>query len=80
MTPEIILKIITEFPDTTFESKNQNKVWNNDFSAISTPPGGPGGSTDPEEPIEYEFLGLECDHQVLKQLEPKNLSKRAKIY
>ena len=26
MTPDITLKIITEFPDATFESKNQNKV------------------------------------------------------
>ena len=66
MTPEIILKIITEFPDATFESKNQNKVWNNDFSAISMPPGYQWGSTDPEEAIEFEFLGLECDHQFLK--------------
>ena len=28
-----------------------------------------------EEPIEFNFLGLKCDHQGLKQLEPKNLSK-----
>ena len=35
----------------------------------------PRGSTDPEEFVEFDFLGLECDHQVLKQLEPKNLSK-----
>ena len=59
MTPEIILKIITEFPDAPFESKNQNKVSNNDFTAISTPP---EGSTDLEEPIKFDFLGLECDH------------------
>ena len=37
------------------------------------------GATDPEEPIKFDFLGLECDHQGLKQLEPKNLSKRAKF-
>ena len=34
----------------------------------------PGGSTGREEPVELEFLGPRCDHQVLKQLEPKNLS------
>ena len=39
MTPEIILKIITEFPDAPFGSKNPNKVSNNDFTAISTPQG-----------------------------------------
>ena len=75
MNPEIILKIITEFPDAPFESKNQNKVSSNDFTAISTPPGCPQGSTDPEEPIKFDFLGLQCDHQVLKQLEQKKLSK-----
>ena len=74
MTQEIILKIITEFPDAPFESKNQNKVWNRDFSAISMPPGCPLGSTEPEEPIKFDVLGLECDHQVLKKLQPKNLS------
>ena len=44
--------------------------------AISTPPECPWGSTDPEELIEFDFLGLKCDHQGLKQLEPKNHSKR----
>ena len=47
--------------------------------AISTPPGCPWGSTERGEPIEFDFLGLECDHQVLKLLEPKNFSKRAKF-
>ena len=32
-------------------------------------------STDPGEPTEFDYLDLECDHQGLKQLEPKNLSK-----
>ena len=27
------------------------------------------------EPIQFDFLGLKCDHQVLEQLEPKNLAK-----
>ena len=44
-------------------------------SAISTPPGCPWGSTDWVEPIEFDFPGLECEHQDLKQLEPKKLSK-----
>ena len=38
------------------------------------PTGGSGESTGPEEPVEFEFLGLRCDHQVLKHLETKNLS------
>ena len=36
--------------------------------AISMPPGFPWEFTDPEEPIEFDFLGLECNHQALKQL------------
>ena len=50
-----------------------------DISTNSTPLGCPWGSTEQGEPIEFDYLGLECDHQVLKQLEPKNLSKRAKF-
>ena len=37
-------------------------------------PGYPRGSTGQEELVEVEFLGLRCDHQVLKELETKNLS------
>ena len=47
---------------------------------IDTPPGCPVGSTDPGETIEFEFLGFRCDHLYLKQLEPKNSSKKAKIH
>ena len=39
------------------------------------PPGCPGGSTDREKPTESEFLGLRCDHEVLKLLEAKYLVK-----
>ena len=39
------------------------------------PPGCPGGSTDPGETIEFEFLGFRCDQKGLEQLEPKNCSK-----
>ena len=35
----------------------------------------PRGSTDREKPTEFEFLGLSCDHEVLKHLEAKNLVK-----
>ena len=44
---------------------------------IDTPPGDPGGSTDPGETKEFNILGFRCDHEVLKQLEPKNLFKSA---
>ena len=57
----------------------KTNIRNDDISAISKPPGCPWVSTEPEEPIEFDFLGLKCDHQCLKQLEPKNLSKRAKF-
>ena len=36
---------------------------------------GSGGSTGLEEPVEFEFLGLRCNHQALEQLETKNLLK-----
>ena len=72
-------EMVTELPEGASDSKIQNKLLNCNIFTISTPQGCPGGSTDTEEPIEYEFLGLECDHQVLKQLEPKNLLKRSKI-
>ena len=42
---------------------------------MRTPTGGFGGSTGREEPIEFKFLGPRCNHQVLKHLETKNLSK-----
>ena len=45
----------------------------------STPPRYPWGCTVRGEPIKFNCLNLECDHQLLKQLEPKNLSKRAKF-
>ena len=58
----------------------KTNVRNDDISAIDTPPGCPWGSTDPEEPIEFDFLGLECDHQVLKQLETKKTLKNWHFY
>ena len=33
-----------------------------------------GEFTGLEEPVKFEFLGLRCNHQVLKHLETKNLS------
>ena len=39
------------------------------------PYGCPWGSIELEEPIDFDSLGLKYDHQVLKQLEPKHLSK-----
>ena len=35
---------------------------------------GSRGSAGSEEPVKFEFLGLRCNHQVLKHLETKNLS------
>ena len=58
----------------------KTNIRNDDISAIDTPPGCPWGSIDPEESIEFDFLGLECDHQTLKELEPKTLSKSAKFH
>ena len=72
-------EMVAELPEGASDLKIQNKLLSCNIFTISTPPGCPGGSTDPDEFIEFDFLGLECDHQVLKQLEPKNLSKRAKI-
>ena len=37
-------------------------------------------SADPGETKEFDFLGSRCDHEVLKQLEPKNHSKSAEIH
>ena len=37
------------------------------------------GSTEQGEPIKFDFLGLECNYQVLKQLEPKNLLKTSNL-
>ena len=54
----------------------KTNIRNDDISAIDTPPGCSWGSTDLEELIEFDCLGLKCDHQGLKQLEPKNHSKR----
>ena len=72
-----VYKRLTRGRSRQREIKTNIKI--DDISAIRTPPGCPWGSTDLEESIEFEFLGLECDHHVFKQLEPKNLSKRAKI-
>ena len=44
------------------------------------PPGCPGGSKDPEETKELKYLGFRCDHEVLEQLVPKNLSKTGIFY
>ena len=52
----------------------KTNIRNDDISAIDTPPGCPWGST--EELIEFNFFGSKCDHQDLKQLEPKKHSKR----
>ena len=50
------------------------------FISLAPLPQGPqGGSTDWNFYVEFDFLGLECDHAGLKQLEAKNLSKRAKL-
>ena len=35
------------------------------------------GSTGWEKPLEFDFLGLECDPSILKQSEAKNLFKMA---
>ena len=45
----------------------------------TTPPRTPGGSTEWNFHVEFDFLGLQCNHAGLKQLEAKNLSKRAKL-
>ena len=37
-------------------------------------------STDPGETKEFDFLGSRCDHEALKQLEPKKHSKSAEIH
>ena len=63
-----------------FGKKNQNKCQNSYIFTIDTPPGDPGGSTDPGETKEFNILGYRCDHEVLKQLEPKNLSKTGIFY
>ena len=44
----------------------KTNIKTDDFSAISTPLGYPWGSTDPEEPMEFNFLGFKCNHQGLK--------------
>ena len=49
-------------------------------SLLIRPQGAQGGSTDPEETKEFDFLGLRCDHEVLEQLFPKNLSKIGIFY
>ena len=59
----------------SWHRKIKTNIGSEDISAISTPSGYSWGSTEWGDPIEFDFLGLECDHQVLKQLEPKNLSK-----
>ena len=78
-TPLIILttKIFTR--GRSWHGKIKANIITEDISAISTPPGCLLGSNNPEDPINFDFLDLECNHQGLKQLEPENLTKRAKI-
>ena len=63
-----------------FGKKIKTNVKNSYIFTIDTPPGGPGESTDPDETKEFDILGFRCDHEVLKQLEPKNLSKTGIFY
>ena len=65
-TPWIILTIKILTRGRSCCRKIKTNIITEDISAISTPPGCLLGSTDPEEPIEFDFLGLECDHQGLK--------------
>ena len=75
-TPWIILTFIQRFTrGRSWHRKIKTNIRSEDISSISKPPGCPWVSTERGEPIEFDFLGLECDHQVLKQPEPKNLSK-----
>ena len=59
----------------SWHRKIKTNIGSEDISAISTPPGCPWVSTERGEPIEFDFLGLKCDHQFSEQLEPKNLPK-----
>ncbi len=52
--------------------KIQTKVETEDISAISAIPGCPWVSTNQDEPIEFDFLCLECNYQRLKKLNPKS--------
>ena len=44
------------------------------------PQGGQGCQKKREKPTEFEFLSFRCDHEVLRALEAKNRSKRAKFH
>ena len=59
--------MVTELPESACDSKIQNKLLNCNIFTISTPQGCPGGSTDPEETKEFDFLGSRCDHEALQQ-------------
>ena len=67
--------MITELPEGDSDSKIQNKLLSCNIFTISTPPGCPGGSTDPEETAEFDILGSGCDHEALEILETRKPSK-----
>ena len=66
-------EMITELPENASDSKIKNKCFIAYILTIDTPLGCPGGSIDPGEPIEFDFLGCRCDHKALKSLETKSL-------
>ena len=68
-------EMVTELPEGASDSKIQNKLLICKIFTISTPPGCPGLSTNPEESVEFDILGFGCDHEALEPLETKNLSK-----
>ena len=67
--------MITELPESASDSKIKNKCFIAYIFTIDTPLGCPGGSTDPGEHREFNFLGYRCDHEALEPLEIKNHSK-----
>ena len=67
--------MVKELPEGASDSKIQNKLLNCNIFTISTPPGCPGGSADPEETAEFDILGSGCDHEALETLEARNPSK-----
>ena len=67
-------------PEGASDSKIQNKLLNCNIFTISTLPGCPGVSKDPEETVEFDILGFGCDHEALEPLETKNLSKPGILY
>ena len=72
--------MVTELPEGASDSKIQNRLLNCNIFTISTPPGCPGVSTDPEETVEFDILGSGCDHEALEPLETRNPSKTGIFY